>query len=358
MAIFQSSPPDPGPALLVFAALALLGAVLAWPNRGVVPRLRRLLRLDHRVRLEDALKHLTNTELAGRRGTVESVAGTLELGRSRAVELLSVLTSRGLVHLDGDAYALTAEGRAYGLRVLRAHRLLERYFADRTGMAPGDWHDRAERDEHALTEAEADRLATSMGDPLLDPHGDPIPSRTGAVPPSAGFALSVLPAGTAATVVHVEDEPREVYDRLRGLGIHPGVPVKVLESNGDVVQLLAAGTRVTLDSALVANVTAEPVAERDTHTVLLERLDAVRPGESAVVEGIAPSVQGPERRRLLDLGVVPGTELLAEMQSAAGDPIAYRIRGALIALRRSQAAGIYVRRGPTAPGSAPMEQVA
>jgi DtxR family Mn-dependent transcriptional regulator len=66
-------------------------------------------------------------------------------------------------------------------------------------------------------------------------------------------------------------------------------------------------------------------------------------------------VQGPERRRLLDLGIVPGTEITAEMRSAGGDPIAYRIRGALIALRKTQAAGIYVRRTPHA---APAERVA
>ena len=360
--LFQADPAtrasavvDPAAALIVFAVLAVLIAALFWPTRGIIPRARRLTRLDERVRIEDALKHLTNTELSGLRATIESVGGALEISRGRTVELLSLLTSRGLVHLDGDALALSAEGRAYGMRILRAHRLLERYFADRTGMAPGEWHDRAEREEHALSEVEAERLALSMGDPLVDPHGDPIPSRTGIVPPRSGFALVALPAGAAGTVVHVEDEPREIYDRLRALGIHPGVPVKVLETRPDGVHLLVAGSEVKLDSALEANVTVEPVAERQTHTVLMERLDTLRPGELAWVEGIAPAVQGPERRRLLDLGIVPGTEIVAEMRSAGGDPIAYRIRGALIALRKSQAAGIYVRRASEA---APVEQVA
>ena len=361
IALFQSGPAtaapasvDPAAALVVFSVLAILAAALFWPVRGIIPRARRLTRLDERVRIEDALKHLTNTELSGLRATIESVGGALEISRGRTVQLLTLLTSKGLVHLDGDALALSADGRAYGMRILRAHRLLERYFADRTGMAPGEWHDRAEREEHALTEAEAERLALSMGDPLVDPHGDPIPSRAGVVPPRTGFALVELPVGTAGTVVHVEDEPREVYDRLRALGLHPGVPVKVLETRPDGVHLLVAGIEVKLDSALEANVTVEPVAERQTHTVLMERLDALRTGERAFVEGIAPAVQGPERRRLLDLGIVPGTEITAEMRSAGGDPIAYRIRGALIALRKTQAAGIYVRR-PSAP---PMDRVA
>ena len=60
-------------------------------------------------------------------------------------------------------------------------------------------------------------------------------------------------------------------------------------------------------------------------------------------------------RTLLDLGVVPGTVVRAEMRSAAGDPVAYRIRGALIALRRGQAEWVGVAEHPRSdamPGAA------
>ena len=40
--------------------------------------------------------------------------------------------------------------------------------------------------------------------------------------------------------------------------------------------------------------------------------------------------------------MVPGTEVIPELVSAAGDPVAYRIRGALIGLRREQADWILV----------------
>jgi Fe2+ transport system protein FeoA len=60
---------------------------------------------------------------------------------------------------------------------------------------------------------------------------------------------------------------------------------------------------------------------------------------------LADACQGPQRRRLLDLGVVPGTIVTAEFSSPGGDPIAYRIRGALIALRRVQAKLIQVDPG-------------
>jgi Fe2+ transport system protein FeoA len=39
----------------------------------------------------------------------------------------------------------------------------------------------------------------------------------------------------------------------------------------------------------------------------------------------------------MDMGVLPGTKISNEMDSASGDPSAYRIRDAVIALRKSQA---------------------
>jgi DtxR family Mn-dependent transcriptional regulator len=72
-------------------------------------------------------------------------------------------------------------------------------------------------------------------------------------------------------------------------------------------------------------------------------LAALKPGQQGVVMRLSPQCRGPERRRLLDLGILPGTVITAEMVSPGGDPTAYRIRGALIALRREQARLIYIR---------------
>ena len=56
----------------------------------------------------------------------------------------------------------------------------------------------------------------------------------------------------------------------------------------------------------------------------------------------ALSATGNERRRFLDLGVVCGTEISALHKSPSGDPIAYSIRGAVIALRHDDAKKITV----------------
>jgi DtxR family Mn-dependent transcriptional regulator len=67
-------------------------------------------------------------------------------------------------------------------------------------------------------------------------------------------------------------------------------------------------------------------------------------GESAHVVRISPACRGLERRRLMDIGLVPGTAVSLEMRSPMGDPMAYQIRGATIALRRHQARHVQVER--------------
>lgn len=52
--------------------------------------------------------------------------------------------------------------------------------------------------------------------------------------------------------------------------------------------------------------------------------------------------QGNARRRLLDLGLIRDTIVESLRKSPAGDPIAYQIRGAVIALRSEEASNILV----------------
>jgi ferrous iron transport protein A len=56
----------------------------------------------------------------------------------------------------------------------------------------------------------------------------------------------------------------------------------------------------------------------------------------------ALETRGAERRRLMDLGLLPGAEVRVDMTSPLGDPTAYVVRDSMIALRRSQARAIHV----------------
>ena len=67
-------------------------------------------------------------------------------------------------------------------------------------------------------------------------------------------------------------------------------------------------------------------------------LDQLFPGSKALVKDVA--AQGTMRRRLQDLGFVPGAQVECLGKSPLGDPRAYRIRGAVVALRGRDACRI------------------
>lgn len=71
------------------------------------------------------------------------------------------------------------------------------------------------------------------------------------------------------------------------------------------------------------------------------RLCALRVGQQGVVCALGNT--GAIRRRLLDIGLTPGTVTTCVGRSPGGDPAAYLIRGAVIAIRDGDAAAVTVR---------------
>lgn len=63
-------------------------------------------------------------------------------------------------------------------------------------------------------------------------------------------------------------------------------------------------------------------------------------GQKAKV--ISLTATGSIRRRLQDIGLIEGTQVECLQKSPAGDPVAYRIRGAVIALRAEDSAKVLV----------------
>ena len=73
----------------------------------------------------------------------------------------------------------------------------------------------------------------------------------------------------------------------------------------------------------------------------LAGLDLGQGGRVASVEA-----EGDMRRRLLDLGLIPGTRVTCQGRSPAGDPAAYLVRGTVVALRARDAAAVGLASGP------------
>ena len=176
----------------ILAVLAGFAAVFL-PRYGFLAWWRRARGLAARSQREDVLKHILKYEAAGRRPTLDSIAGALEIRAGRAAVLLQDLEEHGMVSFEEGNLCLKPAGREMALHIVRAHRLWESYLAEQTGVAEREWHQRAERQEHLLSPQEADALAARLGIPRATRMGMKFPSPTVNFPPSRGSRFTPLP---------------------------------------------------------------------------------------------------------------------------------------------------------------------
>ena len=133
---------------------------------------------------EDYLKAIWT--LSESRITEKSEASTRDLAEILQVSppavsrMLKQMEKQTLVvHTPYYGVSLTKKGREVALKIVRRHRLLERFLTDVLNYHPDSVHDEAEQLEHHISaefEASIDKL---MGFPKTCPHGSPIPSREG-----------------------------------------------------------------------------------------------------------------------------------------------------------------------------------
>lgn len=73
----------------------------------------------------------------------------------------------------------------------------------------------------------------------------------------------------------------------------------------------------------------------------MKTMKDMRPGETSAVCGIDSA--GDMRRRLMDLGLIQGTRIECVGRSPFGDPAAYLIRGAVIAIRGADGRSVRIQ---------------
>jgi DtxR family Mn-dependent transcriptional regulator len=332
------------PGLMILSGCVVLVILMwmFWPEKGLFARLSRMKMNNERIHLEDALKYLFDCEYRNMSCEMNSIAGNLNISLDKTSYLVERLLALGLINSRDQNITLTDTGRSYALRVIRVHRIWEKYLAEETGTAQADWHNEADRLEHEVTSEETEKLAAQMGNPVFDPHGDPIPTLRGEIPEPKGKPLSHMQKGETARIIHIEDEPKSIYEQLVVQGLYPGMDVYVTEVGENKITFAAGGDEYTLTPLFAAQITVELISEKVQVSEKYELLSSLKIGEKAEIKGISPNCRGQQRRRLMDLGIVPGSLVSAEMKSASGDPVGYRIMGTTIGIRKQQADLIFI----------------
>ena len=333
--------------LTVFFVLAWFAWFLFWPERGKFWQWQRMRQITERVLIEDILKHVFEYEYEQKSANIQAISKHLEMPLSGTEAIIARIQEKQLASVENGNLRLTKEGRDYALRIIRAHRLWEKFLSEKTGFSEKNWHLEAERREHSISEEEANRLAYALGNPLFDPHGDPIPNEKGDyIANCAGIPLLTLNDGDIAEICHIEDEPVESFQQVSSLRLAPGKRIQIIEKKEFQIRIWSDNEEYVLNpiQSGIINVTKleEPEALRLAENAAT--LSSLIPGEIARVLKLSPACRGIERRRLMDFGIVPGTEISPELQGLGGDPVAYRVRGTLVALRKEQANLIYVQK--------------
>ncbi|MFC7323791.1 metal-dependent transcriptional regulator [Halorubrum rutilum] len=163
--------------------------------------------------------------------STSAVAEYLDKSSPSVTDMLGKLEERGLVEREPYQGAeLTAEGEAVALEVVRHHRLLEAFLADRLDYDWSEVHDEADALEHHISEEFERRVAEALGDPAVDPHGDPIPGADlEPVDEGSGPRLSDRDEGDRVVVTRVSDRDEDELDYLADAGITPGTAVEVVD---------------------------------------------------------------------------------------------------------------------------------
>ena len=329
--------------LLPLVAVMLL--LMFLPRYGLRQWLKTWFEDRARAQAEDALKHLLDCEQQGRHASPESLGGLLEIGQPHTIQLITRMEEQNLIQTRGRELHLTAEGERWALHVVRAHRLWERYLADEARMPLGQVHGEAHRREHSLTEAQVNTLDAALGHPAIDPHGDPIPGPDGQMRRQEAAPLTAVQSEGALRITHLEDEPAIAYEQILAAGLRLGQVIRLIEKTPQRYVLSDGENEYRLAPSVAANVHVAVLGQPalDHEPVGVIPLWRLAHEQRAEIISLDASVQGFTRRRFLDLGLTPGTQISPELQNFFGDPRAYRVRGTLIALRKDQADQIWVK---------------
>ena len=147
----------------------------------------------------------------------------LQVSRPAVSEMIRRLETEHLVSIVGNRIDLTELGLALAQRVVRRHRLAERFLTDMLGLSWAEAHHEAGKWEHVMSDAVEAAMDRVLGSPTTCPHGNPIPGSQYAAPDST--PLSSLSVGQEFTVNRITEELEftpGLLDYLEESAIQPG----------------------------------------------------------------------------------------------------------------------------------------
>jgi DtxR family Mn-dependent transcriptional regulator len=103
------------------------------------------------------------------------VADRLSVSRPSVSEMIKRMEAEGLIRLRGTKILLTDEGTVLATKIVRRHRIAERFLTDILGLSWATAHHEAGKWEHVLSAEVEEAMNRVLNNPTTCPHGNSIP---------------------------------------------------------------------------------------------------------------------------------------------------------------------------------------
>ncbi len=163
------------------------------------------------------------------------IADRLQVSRPAVSEMMRRLETEGLI-TTGEGIHLTKAGHALAERVVRRHRLAERFLTDVLQLSWAEAHHEAGKWEHVMSLSVEQAMDRLLGNPTTCPHGNPIPGSDYIEPAAA--PLATVDVGETFTVRRIPEELEFTPGLLEFLEQSELVP----GTNGTVTAISPDGT--------------------------------------------------------------------------------------------------------------------
>jgi DtxR family transcriptional regulator, Mn-dependent transcriptional regulator len=181
------------------------------------------------------------------------VAEMLEVTPPTASEMMKRLEAEGhITRGPRKAPVLTSKGRREAERIVRNHRIIERFLTDFMGYTPAESHVHADEMGDAFSDEMIERLAAQLGNPDRCPHGWPVDTAHEREENARLVPLAAVEEGTAVTIVRLAEHDGDLLHWFYEQGLVPGAALRVERVDaaaGMRTVRLEAGERAVADRA-------------------------------------------------------------------------------------------------------------
>jgi DtxR family Mn-dependent transcriptional regulator len=175
------------------------------------------------------------------------VAEMLGVSRASAGEMLKRLEAEGLVERGEQKEAiLTPLGIERARKVVRKHRIIERFLTDFMGYTAAESHVQADELGDTFTDEMIERIDERLGRPERCPHGWPVDPDVEQAENRELVALADLGAGERGTIVRLAEHDGELLHWFYDQGLAPGTPVQVASASDGSMTVEAGGQAHTV----------------------------------------------------------------------------------------------------------------